>query len=104
MRELSLGKSVNSVTLMQRDPSGDVKPVTLYKQRQKKKKSSWGLRGLERVVCRTIEAQKTAADTLRDETQKSRRRTKNGWLLDLGNNVFKAISRGGKEIRLDRWI
>jgi hypothetical protein len=104
MRELSLSKSVNSVMLLRRDPSGEIKSVTLYKRRRKKKKSTWGLRGLERVACRTMDAQKAFADTLRDETQKSRRRTKNGWLLDLGNNVFKAISRGGKEIRLDRWI
>ena len=104
MRELSLSKSVSSVMLLKRDSSGNVEPVTLYKRRRKKKKSTWGLRGLERVVCRTMEAQKAFADTLRDETQKSRRRTKNGWLLDLGNNVFKAVSRGGKEIRLDRWI
>jgi hypothetical protein len=104
MRELSPGKSVNSVTLMQRDPSGDVKPVTLYKQRRKKKKSTWGLRLLEKVVCRTIEAQKAFAVTLRKETQKSLRRTTNGWLLDLGNNVFKAISSGSKEIRLACWI
>ena len=104
MRELNPGKSISRVMLLQRDPSGEVKSITLYKQRRKKKKSTWGLRGLEKVVCRTMEAQKAFADTLRDETQKSRRRTKNGWLLDLGNNVFKAISRGGKEIRLDRWI
>jgi hypothetical protein len=104
MRELSLGKSVSSVTLMQRDTSGDLKPVTLYKRRRKKKGSTWGLRGLETVVCRTLDAQKAFADTLREETQKSRRRTKNGWLLDLGNNVFKAISSGRKEVRLDRWI
>jgi hypothetical protein len=104
MRELILGKSVSSVTLLQRDSSGDLKPVSLYKRSRKKKKSTWGLRGLERAVCRTMEAQKAFADTLRDETQQSRRRTKNGWLLDLGNNVFKAISKGRKEIRLDRWI
>jgi hypothetical protein len=104
MRELSLSKSVSSVMLLQRDSSGDVKSVTLYKRRRKKKRSTWGLRGLERVVSRTMEAQRAFADTLRDETQKSRRRTKNGWLLDLGNNVFKAISSGGKEIRLARWI
>ena len=104
MRELSLSKSVSSVMLLRRDSSGDVQPVTIYERRRRKKKSTRGLRGLERVVCQSIEAQKAFADTLRDETQKSRRRTKNGWLLDLGNNVFKAISRGGKEIRLDRWI
>jgi hypothetical protein len=104
MRELSVGKSISRVMLLQRDSSGDVKSVTLYKRGRKKRKSTWGLRGLERVMCRTIEAQKAFADTLRDETQKSRRRTKNGWLLDLGNNVFKAISSGGKEIRLDRWF
>jgi hypothetical protein len=51
-----------------------------------------------------MDAQKAFADTLRDETQKSRRRTKNGWLLHLGNNVFKAVSSAGKEVRLDRWI
>jgi hypothetical protein len=104
MRELNPGKSISRVMLLQRDSSGDVKSITLYKRRRKKKKSTWGLRGLETVVCRTSDAQKAFADTLRDETQKSRRRTKNGWLLDLGNNVFKAVSSGGKEIRLDRWI
>ena len=104
MRELNPGKSISRVMLLQRDPSGEVKSITLYKQRRKKKKSTWGLRGLERVTCRAIEAQKAFADTLRDETQKSRRRTKNGWLLHLGNTVFKAVSSAGKEIRLDRWI
>jgi hypothetical protein len=104
MRELCMGKSICSVMLMQRDPSGELKPVTLYKRGQRLKGSTWGLRALEKVVCRTVEAQKAFADTLREETQKSRRRTRNGWLLDLGNNVFKAIASGGKQIRLDRWI
>jgi hypothetical protein len=104
MRDLNLGKSVKSVTLIYRDPAGELKPVTLYKRREKKRKSSWGLRGLEKVVCRTMEAHKAFADTLSDETQESLRRTKNGWLLDLGNNVFKAIASGAKEIRPNRWI
>ena len=55
-------------------------------------------------MCGTMKAQRAFADTLLDETQKSRRRTKNGWLIDLGNNVFKAVGSSGKAIRLDRWI
>ena len=104
MRELSLGKSISRVMLLQRDSSGGIKSITLYKRGRKKRKSSWGLRGLERVVCGTMKAQRAFADTLLDETQKSRRRTKNGWLIDLGNNVFKAVGSSGKAIRLDRWI
>jgi hypothetical protein len=58
MRELSLSKSISRVMLLQPDSSGGVKSITLYKRGRKKRGSTWGLRGLEKVVCRTIEAQK----------------------------------------------
>jgi hypothetical protein len=105
MRPLQLSKSVEQVILLERDSSGQPTPVVLYTRRgKKKKKTTWGLRTLDKFVSQGIAAQQAFVDKLRDETKKSRRRTKNGWLIDLGNNVFKAVSSGGKKIRPDGLI
>ena len=89
--------------MLQTAPTGEVTPVTLYRKKRKKKKTSRELRGAEMVMERLVEAQKTVADVFADQFESSRERTKNGWLLDLGGNVFKAIRKGGKKLRLGRF-
>ena len=48
---------------------------------------------------RGARAQSTAVDTYLARHENSNDKKKNGWLRDLGNNVFKAIGKGRKAMK-----
>ena len=101
MTEPRLNKLATKVILLQTSPTGEVTPVTVFKKKNKKKKSSRPLRGAESIMKRLTDAQRTFADTFSDRFKSSRRKKTDGWLRDLGNNVFKALNKSGKKLRLD---
>lgn len=100
MQAPRLNKIATRVILLQTGPSGGVTPVTLYKKSRKKKKSTWGLRGVEGVLLRLADAQKAFANTLVDRSKSSRRKKANGSMRDLGRNVFQALNAGRKKLRI----
>jgi len=105
MQVVRLQNVVDKVTLLQRNNTGGVTPIILSekKRKKKKKKSSAGLQGPEMIAERIIDAQKAFADTLADRFRTSRRKKTNGWLMDMGNNLFRATSASGKKFRLTRF-
>jgi hypothetical protein len=105
MQVVRLQKVVDKVTLLQRNNTGGVTPIILSekKRRKKKKKSSFGLGGPEMIAQRVIDAQRAFADTLANRFRSSRRKQTNGWLVDMGNNLFRATGAGGKKFRLSRF-
>ena len=106
MQVVRLQQLAKRVTLLQTNASGVVTPVTLYekdsKKKKKKKKSSMPLRGMETIAEQMVEAQKAFADTLSKEFESSRRKKTDGWLMDMGKNVYKATQKAGKKIRVSR--
>jgi len=96
-----LNKIADKVTLLQTGPSGDVTSVVLFKKKNKKKKSSPGLRGPETMMKRMTDAAREVADSFSDRFNSSRRKRGDGWLRDMGSNVFKAMNKGRKRLRLD---
>jgi hypothetical protein len=42
------------------------------------------------------------ATSLKRRHRDSRRKTRDGWLMDLGGNVFRAVSDSRKKLRLER--
>ena len=99
MIDIRVGKGIRRVILLKEDEAGEMTATTVYRaKRRKKKKGSRGVREVERVVRAVGEAQKTVADTLAKRHKRSNRKRKDGWLYDLGQNVFKASSKGLRKL------
>ena len=98
MIDIRPGRRIKRVIILQSDGSGGVAPTTVYEKskKRKKKKGSLGFRELERAVRGVGEAQQAFTDELLRRHRRSNRKSRDGWVRDLGPNVFKA---GQKSMR-----
>jgi hypothetical protein len=101
MEKLRLSKGVKRVTKIERDASGNVTPVTVYKakRRKKRKKSSWGLRSLDKGTRRLAKAQSRASNSYLYRHERSSKK-KDGWASDLPKNVLRAGRKGSKKLKI----
>jgi hypothetical protein len=97
-----VSSSVRRITVFRKDTSGDVKPVTVYRRRDKKKKTSAILRPFERVARRVADAQAKSSQSYLSRHDRSNQKKKDGWVQDIGPNVFRASQKGVKALKLDR--
>ncbi len=83
-----LNKSINKITVL----STDEQPgMTIYKKPdRKKKKGTFGLQILEKMVRRTAKSDVVALETYLKHHNRSNRKKRDGWLIDLGYNTYKA--------------
>lgn len=98
-----VSSSVRRITVFQKNASGEVRPVTVYRRGGSKKKGSALLRPLERAARRVADAQVASAQSYLSRHDKSNKK-KDGWLQDLGNNVFRASQKGTKALKLNRLV
>jgi len=102
---LRLSSKVASVTLLQQNASGEVTPVVLFKsEKKKKRRTTVGLRIAENVLEQLLDAGKETATSYRRRFRDSSRAKRDGWLVDMGPNMFKAVRDGARTIRLERII
>jgi hypothetical protein len=101
MQAPRLNKIATRVIVLQTTADGSVTPITVYKEKRKKR-SSQALRPAENMMKRMTDAAKAFADTMSDRFNDSRRKRNDGWLRDMGSNVFKAANKARKRMRLDR--
>ena len=95
MVDIRVGKGIRRITLLRRDEAGVMTATNVFRAgKRKKNKGTAGVREMERVVRAVGEAQKAVADTLLKRHKRSNRKRKDGWLHDLGQNVFKASGKG----------
>lgn len=95
-------KSVERITVLESAPGGGLRPVTLYQPAEKdKKKGSRGLREIEKLVRRVAESQQAGVNSYLERHNRSNGKKKDGWLRDLGNNVFKAMKTSSKTMTHD---
>jgi hypothetical protein len=98
--EPHFGRSIVSVTILTTDSvTYDQRPLVYYSKFGKKKRSSKALRPLERMVRFDAESRKAVLDDYLDRHSRSTDRKKNGWLRDMGKNVFKAFKTGRKKLK-----
>ena len=99
MIDIRVGRGIRRVILLKDDEAGVTTATTVYRaKRRKKKKGSPGVREVEKMVRALGEAQRSAADTLVKRHKRSNRKQKDGWLYDLGQNVFKASGKGLRKL------
>lgn len=92
-------KNVRRIIVFQTDDSGTMVPATIYRKKRKRKRQSRGMREVERLVRRLGRANQTAADTYMLRHNLSNQKKRDGWLRDLGKNVYKANRKGTRKLR-----
>lgn len=95
-------KSVERITVFESAPGGGLRAVTLFKPAEKKRKGSRGVREIEKLVRRVAESQQAGVSSYLERHNRSNGKKKDGWLRDLGNNVFKAMKTSSKTLTDDR--
>jgi hypothetical protein len=90
-------KSVRRIVVLEQDAAGGYTPVTVYKEK-KKKRGSRPLRGLEKTLRKVNRAATTFGDSYGDRHNRSNAKKKNGWIKDLSKNVSKAGKRAKKKL------
>lgn len=102
MELFQASKGVRRIILLERNDSGDLIAQTLWqskeKKKKKRKKGTRGLREIERAVRSAGKAQQMFNDTLMKQHRRSNRKRKDGWLRDIGTNVYKASRKGWKKV------
>jgi hypothetical protein len=86
MAGTGFGRAVQRVIVI--DADGGVH--TVYRRKSKKKRQSALLRPLETAARRVAEAARAGADAYLDEHEAANRDARDGWLQDVGPNVFRA--------------
>lgn len=96
---LKFDPAIRSITILKKGDDGRFTPAAVYRNKGGKKRSSRGLRGMEKFVRRIGKAQAAAAGVYNMRHDRSNRKKKDGWMRDLIPNVMKAQRRAIKTLR-----
>lgn len=92
--DLRLSKGVRSIVILSPE---NRKPLSIFKAKKNSKlKRSRGLRALEKTMRRLSKADRARAETYWQRHMKSTRKKRDGWLRDLGYNLYRASRRQAK--------
>lgn len=96
--------SIRRIIRLETTPEGATVPVELYARPRggKKKKTERTLRPLRRAQRQLARAQVAMAADYLDRFDRSDRKKRNGWLRDNPRNVWKAVRKGSKQIKLTK--
>ena len=89
-----------ALILRKEGDSDKLTSVVIYKKKGRRRKSSPGLRTIERIVRRAMKGSRASADSYMARHERSNQKKKNGWLRDMPINVIKAQRRGMKLMKL----
>lgn len=97
---MSLSKSIRKITVVQGNArAGTATPVVVYERKSKKKKSRNGLtKMIERGVRQAAEAQRNMAGEYVARHEKSAKKKRDGWMIDLPQNLQRATRKGVKKL------
>jgi hypothetical protein len=95
-----VSKSVQRVTVLRKDSSGQVTPVTLYRKEQSRKKQTRWLKFAEKATRHMADAQTKTAQSYLSRHSRSNSKKRDGWIRDYPVNVFRASRRGAKALKL----
>jgi hypothetical protein len=98
----TLNRLVRRITVLEPDGSGGYRAVTVFERDAKKRKGRRIFKPLERAARYAAEAQSRSAGEYLDRHARSNTRRRDGWLRDLGNNLFRASRKGAKAIKVNR--
>jgi hypothetical protein len=91
---------IRSITVLEPGVDGQTSAREIYREPQKKRRSTKGLGLVEKVVRRAAEVSAAASLTYVARHKQSNRRKKDGWLRDAPINVVRSGIKGLKRIRI----
>lgn len=101
---MNLSKKVYRVTVLKAAGEGEYVARAVYsKKNRKKRKVSRMMRPFERLQKQVVDANVEAAREFGRRYDRSRGKSRDGWLFDFDRNLFRAIRKGSKKIKLMRW-
>jgi hypothetical protein len=89
-------------TLVETVRTGGASQPVVYVELRRRKKVSRRLRGIERAVDQFNDASNTFSAVYRSRHRRSNQKKKDGWLRDLNDNLFKAVRKARKRVKLDK--
>ena len=103
--DLRVSPGVRRIVLLGKDASGQVQPTVLYEaSRTKKKRQTRILKPLESFVRRGADALAAGAEVYVVKHRKSNRKKRDGWMRDMTGNALGAARKGGKRLKMTRWM
>ncbi len=99
-----LSKQVRRITTFDRDATGNLRPVVVFKRRRSKKKQTRALKPMERLVRTISDGNDAFANNYARRHRKSSRKRRDGWLRDLPLNLSRSATKGLKEYDLSRLL
>ena len=102
--DLRFGSNIRRITVLTSDASGQVTPTVIYEASPGKKKQSRRLKPVERFVRRAAEAVGAGADRYVMRHEKSNAKKRDGWLVNMTGNVYKAMRKGSSRMKMNRLI
>jgi Family of unknown function (DUF6312) len=98
MESSELGRLARRVTVVP-GKGADATPIVVYERKRKRRKSSLVFKGLERLVRRSMMAQRAYADSYLKRHDASNAKKKDGWMRDGVYNHARASRRAVKVMR-----
>lgn len=95
-----VSKSIRRIYVLQRDPSGKIVPLVVYRRPRSKKKGTRAFKPFERATRRIMKAQRNAADSYLSRHDKSNTKRRDGWVRDLPVNVVRAGEKVRRALKL----
>lgn len=98
--KMSLSKSIRKITVLRGNAkTGTASPVVIYERKESKKKSRNGLtKMIERGVRQAAQVQRDVAGEYVARHEKSAKKKKDGWMIDLPQNIQRATRKGVKKM------
>jgi hypothetical protein len=96
---------IKRVTLVKRDNRGRIVARESYSSKRRSKRSSRGLRPIERGIRNILEFQVDVLGNYLGRHRRSNQKRRDGWLRDMQTNVFRAVkkSRPRRLFRMSRY-
>jgi hypothetical protein len=99
-----LSKSVRRVTVLQRDASGAVSPVVVFRRERKTKKQTAFIKPFEQFGRSVVKVSDTATGEYLRRHKKSNRKHRDGWIRDAATNLVHANAKGAKKLRVSQFL
>ena len=99
MESVDLGRLARRVTVVPPKGSADATPVVIYERKRKKKKGSALFRRMDKMVRRSMKAQKLFAEDYLRRHDKSNAERRDGWVRDGLYNNMRAGRKAMKELK-----
>jgi hypothetical protein len=100
MESSDLGKLARRVTVVP-TKGADATPIVVYERKKKRRKGSLVFSGLERLVRRTMMAQRAFADSYLQRHDESNAKKADGWLRE---GVYNNARAGRKAVKVMRGL